>query len=113
MIVQLPKFKTYKIVISDMAKEFIAKKHLEQSLARFRNCDYGILCSNNWAENEEDLERGEGFILGVYEYIAPTDDVIEYYITTYFDKQVTKVTLVLEEEIWFYNNFIKPFKRYE
>jgi len=60
-------------------------------LIRHRQCDWGIVCAEDWEANDRDLEDG-GRILSAYR----TSTGIKIYIVTEWDRSAT--TILLPEE---------------
>ena len=96
MIVTIQWFNTYKVFISKLAEWIIPEGVISDCLVRHKARDYGIISMDDWEENEEAVRRKEGFVLSRFEFISPVDDLIEFYVITYFDKKNTQIILIEE-----------------
>ena len=61
-------------------------KFILESIAKYRNCDWGNICSEDWKMNDEAVKNGDDRILARYN--SKEGDI---YIITEWDRSVTTI----------------------
>lgn len=84
-----PKFSLGQVVITAHAQEVLLPEDYTMALLRHQSGDWGVMCDEDKALNDEALASGEERLFSAYK----THDGVKFWIITEWDRSITTVLM--------------------